>query len=185
MKLGEVRRMTWERMDALTQRKNHLNKLLEDSQAGGSRYDRVELSNALDCVEDEYKQVSALSAQLAMMDANLQNAESAKQQAEATAESFKELLKIMEVFRRIAKGAKVPPEDERKLMEYNPEMYMMAKRLAMMCQSDEEYDSLWADEEPQETPPDPAEVAAGKEVGNPLSGIPSSAGAVAEAVGGE
>ena len=45
------------------------------------------------------------------MSTAIQNAEVARQQGEAIAEAAEEILKILEVFRRIAKGDKVPATD--------------------------------------------------------------------------
>ena len=62
-----------------------------------------------------------------------------------------EMGKIMEVARRIGKGARVPANDEKKVMDYSMELYMAAKNLAMLNKMNkkkkEEYDSLWGDEE--------------------------------------
>ena len=52
------------------------------------------------------------------------NAEVSKQQGEAMEEYSEDMIKIMEVARRIMKGAKVPASDEKKLMEYSMELYM-------------------------------------------------------------
>ncbi|MCI9436056.1 MAG: hypothetical protein HFH85_02605 [Lachnospiraceae bacterium] len=59
------------------------------------------------------------------------------------------MAKIMEVARRIMRGAIVPAADEKKLMEYSEEMYQTAKSIGAMVQRQkrEKYDSLWEDEE--------------------------------------
>lgn len=76
------------------------------------------------------------------------NSEVAKQQADAMQKAGIDMSKIMEVARRIADGAKVPPQDEQKLMEFSMELYMAAKNMAAMnADKDDEYDSLWGDEE--------------------------------------
>ena len=94
------------------------------------------------------------------------NALSAKQQGEAMEEYNQDLMKIMEVARRIMKGAIVPANDEKKLMEYSMELYQAAKNMGSLAKikEKEEYDSLWEDEEEKETPQDPVEAADGKEV---------------------
>lgn len=88
------------------------------------------------------------------------NMESAKQQGEAMGEYVEDLGKIMEVARRLMKGGIVPPEDEKKLMEYSTELYQAAKNMgALMRQKErEEYDSLWEEEE-KDAPEDPIEIA--------------------------
>lgn len=60
------------------------------------------------------------------------NAEVSKQQGEAMEEYSEDMIKIMEVARRIMKGAKVPASDEKKLMEYSMELYMAAKNMAVL-----------------------------------------------------
>ncbi len=88
-----------------------------------------------------------------------------KENVEAEKESFKELRKIMEVVRRMTKGDNVPPGDEKKVMEYDKDMYQMAKSAQMVAQMHkrgEDHDSLWEDEEERERE-DPMEVADGQE----------------------
>lgn len=111
----------------------------------------LELSyNAVTEKYDEYKN---FMANVLDMYANIINAESAKQQGEAAKEYGIEMSKILEVARRISRGAKVPAQDEKKLMEYSMELYMSAKNMAVLNQmkEKEECDSLWDDEDkPQE-----------------------------------
>ena len=73
------------------------------------------------------------------------NAEVTRQQSDVMSESAADMAKIMEVARRIAKGAKVPRKDEQKLMEYSMELYMTAKNMGSMVKKEEqeEYKSLW------------------------------------------
>ena len=181
MKLGEARQITSQRLNVLSQRKRELTKILKGETPGGAttpHFDRVELSKALDAVETEYEQTQEVAEKLNVLDNNIQNAEIARQQSEAAAEAAEEILKILEVFRRISKGDRVPPTDERKLMEYSQEMYIAAKNMALMNRNREaeEHDSLWEEEPAEEEPVEPAELAANTEVGNPLAGVTSSAG---------
>ena len=57
-----------------------------------------------------------------------------KQQSDAMADQAKEMNKIMLVARRIMHGDKVPAKDEKKLMEFDPKLYMMAKNAAAMLE---------------------------------------------------
>ena len=79
---------------------------------------------------------------------------------EAMKEAAEEQMKILEVARRLMKGAKVPQADEMKLLKFDSGLYQVAKSIGAMVQKDkrEEYDSLWEDEEDKETQ-DPNEVA--------------------------
>lgn len=81
------------------------------------------------------------------------------QQADAMKEYVEDLGKIMEVARRLMKGGIVPPDDEKKLMEYSMELYQAAKNIGSMAKEREEYESLWKEEEGGEDPVDPTEVA--------------------------
>jgi len=77
------------------------------------------------------------------------NAEVSRQQSDVMQEKSDDMAKIMEVARRIGKGAKVPASDEKKLMDYSMEVYLAAKNLAMLNERKkrEKYKSLWEDED--------------------------------------
>ncbi len=66
----------------------------------------------------------------------------------------------MTVARRIMHGDQVPMQDEKKLMEYDKDLYIMAKNAGMMARLEKrkKYDSLWEDEEKKEHE-DPMEAA--------------------------
>jgi len=118
--------------------------------------------DALDKKQSEYQDyMSKLNQQWA----GQVNALVAKQQGEAMEEYNQDLMKVMEVARRLMKGAIVPPTDEKKLMEYSMELYQAAKNIGSMVKQreKEEYDSLWKDEEEKTAPEDPMEVADNKE----------------------
>ena len=57
-------------------------------------------------------------------------AEEAKEQAEAEKMKARHFTAILEIFRRIARGDKVPPKDEAALMEYDMKLYKAAKSAA-------------------------------------------------------
>lgn len=118
--------------------------------------------NALDEKQSEYQDYLSKLNQQWMGQVN---ALTAKQQGEAMEEYNQDLMKIMEVARRLMKGAVVPPTDEKKLMEYSMELYQAAKNIGALAKQKEkeEYDSLWKDEEEKSAPEDPMEVADNKE----------------------
>ena len=90
----------------------------------------------------------------------------AKENAKAEEEGFKELQKIMEVVRRMTHGDIVPHSDEKKVMDYDKDMYQMAKSAQMLAQmrkeERKEHESLWEDEEKRESR-DATEVADNQE----------------------
>ena len=78
--------------------------------------------------------------------------ESYEEQVESSneeADAFKDLAKMMEIARRISKGDKVPPTDEKKLMEFNSKLYQAAKAAAMLHANEkhEKHKSLFEEEE--------------------------------------
>ncbi len=77
--------------------------------------------------------------------------EAAKEAAEAAGEGMKDLAKIMEIARRISNGDKVPPSDEKKLMEFDSDLYQCAKAAAALHADEKhkEYDSLFEEENQQ------------------------------------
>ena len=118
--------------------------------------------NALDEKQSEYQDYLSKLNQQWMGQVN---ALTAKQQGEAMEEYNQDLMKVMEVARRLMKGAVVPPMDEKKLMEYSMELYQAAKNIGALAKQKEkeEYDSLWDEEEDNTTPEDPMQVADNKE----------------------
>ncbi len=80
------------------------------------------------------------------------NSNVAKQQKDAGEEIAEDMSKALLTARRISNGDIVPFIDEKKLMEYNSELYQMAKSAAMLHQMEEhrKYKSLYADEEDTE-----------------------------------
>lgn len=80
--------------------------------------------------------------------------------SEAAKDYYDDLQKIITVARRMSKGDLVPASDEKKLMEYDDKLYMMAKNAQMLAELEKrkKHDSLWEDEEKKEYP-DPIEEA--------------------------
>jgi hypothetical protein len=97
---------------------------------------------------------------------------SSEQQKDAMEEYYKDISKIMTVARRMMHGDIVPGTDEKKLMEYDSDLYQMAKEAQMMAQVEKrkKYKSLWEDEEkkqyddPMETADDQEAFADGPEI---------------------
>jgi hypothetical protein len=95
------------------------------------------------------------------METGIFNAEASRQQGDAMQEAAENMAKCLEIARRISRGDKVPASDEQKLMEFNMEIYQMAKSMATMNMNKKhkEWDSLWDDDEEDKENPDPQEVA--------------------------
>lgn len=103
----------------------------------------------------------------------------AKQQNEAGEDMAEDMAKALTTARRIANGDIVPMTDERKLLEYDEELYRMAKMSAMLHQMEEhrKHKSLYEDEEDREYTDPEAETTPmqkyGVEVEVSLGDVPS------------
>ena len=87
----------------------------------------------------------------AFNDAYMMQAQMATTKANSEAEKkhAEDQAKAMTVYRNMAKGDIVPPGDERRLMEYDKDMYQFAKTAQMMAQVAErkKHKSEWDEEE--------------------------------------
>lgn len=193
MKIGEARQLYSGKIHeyqqqklSLSKQKKELDEKIKLTENGKEVYadEAVTLELSYEAVSKKYDEYHNYMEQLMEMHSAYTNLESTKQQTEAMAEEAQDLAKVIEVARRIAKGAKVPSTDEKKLMDYSMEMYMSAKSMAMMNEDKKKYKSLWGDEEEKENP-DPMEVANGMEAPAGEPEIVSVADTMASATGGE
>ncbi len=169
MKIEEARRLYntqireyREQQVVLSKKKQELEQKINTTPNGKTIYANeaavLELTiQAVDEKQDEYKDYMEKLLEQWTATANMV---SSQQQGEAMEEYAVDLAKIMEVARRIMKGAVVPGDDEKKLMEYSMELYQAAKNIgAMAKEKKEKYDSLWDDDEEPAEYEDPMEVA--------------------------
>lgn len=169
MKIGEAQQLYRGQVKAYQTQKSVIAKQLEEvkkrmkyspdtKEEDESAAATLELTlHALDEKQDEYQEyLSRLADQYCAY----WNAEAAKQQKDASEEYAEDMAKIMEVARRIMKGAVVPGSDEKKLMEFSMDLYQVAKNIGAMAQREkrEKYDSLWEEKEEKEYA-DPQETA--------------------------
>ena len=194
MKIGEARktysaplRELWEEKKSLAKQKKALDEKIKATPNGKEAFakEAVTLDLSYRAVSEKYEEYSKTMEQIMAQHTALFNAEVSKQQGEAMEEYSEDMIKIMEVARRIMKGAKVPASDEKKLMEYSMELYMAAKNMAVLNENKkkEEYDSLWDDEKKEENP-DPDEVANDAEYGGGTPEIMEVSDVVASATEG-
>lgn len=94
--------------------------------------------------------VAAYNQAKALMEAAEHNAQAAKQQAKVAAEQAKAQAKALEIYRRIASGGRVPPQDEKFLQNFSPELYLAAKMAALMAKEHKDYDSVLEGEDASE-----------------------------------
>ena len=184
MKIREARQAYTSQLEALRSRQRKLLKEKEENDArfkygsgeeawnGGSgvvlelseeyRKRAKELQEKIDQVKEQIEEHVKLRDQVIELEVGSANAEVAKQQGEAMQEYGEEVAKCLEIARRIANGDKVPASDEKKLMDFNMEVYMAAKNMAVMNadKKHKEYESLWEEKEEEKVDqPDPHEMA--------------------------
>lgn len=174
MKIGEAQQIYRNQARACQKQKTVLSKQLqtararmealpeglreEDRQKYGAEVATLELT--LEKLDEKQTEYQDYLSQLAEQYCAYWNAAAGEQQADAAAEYAVDVAKLIEVARRIMRGGIVPAADEKKLMEYNFEMYQTAKNIGALVQSQkkEKYKSLWGDEEEKEYD-DPREAA--------------------------
>lgn len=153
-----------EQQTALAKQKQELEAKIKTTPDGKNVYaeEAAVLELTRKAVEEKQNEYRAYMEKLTEQWAAVSNMVSAEQQGEAMAEYTEDLGKIMEVARRIMKGGIVPPADEKKLLDYSPEMYQAAKNIGALAKKKEkeEYESLWDEEKKgAEAMEDPAAVA--------------------------
>lgn len=173
MKIGEAQQIYREQVKAYQQQKQVLSKQLtalrsdmdqteDEAQRSAFSKEAAVLELSIGALNDRQKEYQDYLDDLTEQYCAQWNAVSSEQQADAYKEYAEDLGKIMEVARRIMRGATVPQSDEKKLMDFDSELYQMAKAVGEMAkrmkEEREEYDSLWKDEEKKEYE-DPQEAA--------------------------
>lgn len=128
----------------------------------------------------QFEKYNTVLEQLREQWCNAVNAESAKALSDPETGMAATLGKIMTTVARMCAGDKVPYTDEKKVMEYDNEMYLSAKQaqmaMAALKKRQKEYDSLW-DEEGGEY--DTTEAADNAAAPSGLPAIPASGEAAA------
>lgn len=157
-----------EQQVALQKQKKELEQKINTTPDGKNVYanEAAVLELTIRSVDEKQSEYQAYMEKLTEQWTAVANMEVAKQQGEAMEDYAINMGKIMEVARRLMKGAIVPPTDEKKLMEYSMELYQASKNMGALARQKEkeEYDSLWEEKEvPQETA-DPTESADNTEV---------------------
>lgn len=152
MKIGEASRVYSAQMNKLLGQKKELTaqkKALENGEINMTDEQADLLAKSLDRIELQYEKASEFMEGFGTYKELLRNAEASKQQRDFMAEKAEEDAKCIEIMRRIAHGDKVPPYDEQKLLNYNAEMYQMAKNMALLAENEKrrEHDSLWDEDD--------------------------------------
>lgn len=149
MKIQEARMYYRETLSRLEEKRTRLQKkAAETAENKPLHADRIEIG--IKALEQDCEKVRGYLSALEEHRSNLLNMENGQKQAEAEAKKNEEMLKCLEIFRRIAKGDKVPGGDEKKLLEYSHELYMAAKNMAALAErAGKKQKSLFEDEKPE------------------------------------
>ena len=91
-------------------------------------------------VSGDGKQTSAMGMDILELSQNAFEMNTRKK--DSSSDNTRKMAKALEIARRIAKGGHVPRKDESFLIEYNAELYFMAKQQAMEAKKHEKYDSV-------------------------------------------
>ncbi len=146
----------------LRQKQKELEEKIKETPNGKVVYENeaVSLELSLNAIEQKQNEYRDYMEKLMDKWTNVEMLVSTEQQTDSMKEAAEEQMKILEVARRLMKGAKVPQADEMKLMKFDSGLYQVAKSIGAMVQKEkqEKYDSLWDEEEDKETQ-DPNEVA--------------------------
>ncbi len=156
MKIAEAQAMYRDYQKDLSMKRKSLLEQIEEAKeqyekTGLSEYEEqgVSLELSYQEVQKAYEKNQEVLESLGMQHMLQFNAEVAAQQADAEKKAAGEYAKIMTVARRIAKGDEVPYYDEKKLMEYDKDLYLSAKNAQMMhyAEKHKKHKSLWEEEE--------------------------------------
>lgn len=198
MKIGEAQKayrqqlslLRGQKSDFVKQREENRKKMEEARKKSEEQGVTFELSEAwLEREKELQEKIDELSGQIDKNEKTLDdlieqevgifNSVVAEQQGDAMREYGEEMAKCLEIARRISRGDRVPAQDEKKLMDFNMEIYQMAKEMAAMNMEGKhkEWDSLWGEEEDKEYD-DPFEVSQNAETN---VGMPEGMETAAEA----
>lgn len=111
-----------------------------------------ELQEKIDELSGQIKKDEKTLDDLINQEVGIFNSIVSEQQADAMKEYGEEMAKCLEIARRISRGDHVPAQDEKKLMDFNMDIYKMAKEMAAvnMDKDAKEWESLWGEEEEKE-----------------------------------
>lgn len=195
MKIGEAQQVYRQQVKEYQTQKSAISKQLQNVRArmealpdGKDLYgsEAAVLELTLNTLNDKQKEYQDYLSELAERYCAYWNAAAAEQQKDAAQEYVIDMGKILEVARRLMRGAVVPASDERKLMEFSMDMYQTAKNIGAIVKREkkEEYDSLWGDEEKKEYD-DPQEAAENAEAASDGPEVVSAADTMASISTGE
>lgn len=133
------------------------------------------LQLSLDETDKKFKANQEVLDSLIEQYTNAWNAEVARQQSDPKTGVAAEMGKIMTTIARMCAGDKVPMSDEKRVMEFDHDMYAKAKMaqttMAAMKERQKDYDTLWDDDD-EGGEYDPEKAADNTEAAGELPEIP-------------
>ena len=106
MRIEDAKKAYSAQLNTLREQKHTLKELLKDNENNTAHhFDRVEISRELSITEAQYEATKEVMDSITATEALIHNAETARQQSEAAAETANEFGKILTIYRRIAAGA--------------------------------------------------------------------------------
>ncbi|MCM1183860.1 MAG: hypothetical protein NC337_10850 [Roseburia sp.] len=121
--------------------------------AGHEDNDSVTISDEgkerLEAQQEEKRAKEQENRLLQMLEEQRRRYEEQREANNQSAKTAQDFAKVMEIARRIANGDRVPGTDEKKLMEYNSDLYQAAKAAAIVSankKEHKEYDALFKEE---------------------------------------
>lgn len=152
MRIGQASQYYADYLEKLREQRNYLLRKKEEQQKEPGKAPNTDIIDLqIKEIDENSEKIRIFTQKLQEAKMNLENMEHDKEAIEDEKEKWEDEIKCFEIFHRISRGDRVPPQDEKKLMEFSTEMYQAAKNLAMMNRKKDpkEYDSLW-EEEPEE-----------------------------------
>lgn len=122
----------------LRQKQKELEEKIKETPNGKVVYENeaVSLELSLNAIEQKQNEYRDYMEKLMDKWTNVEMLVSTEQQTDSMKEATEEQMKILEVARRLMKGAKVPQADEMKLMKFDSGLYQVAKSIGAMVQKD-------------------------------------------------
>ena len=181
MRLGEAIPKYQAYRNQLQEQKKNIYQNMKDAQEKADRSGEeewskkaAELELSYKAAEEEFNKYESVLDRLKEQWVNIANAENDRALADPETGMAATVGKIMTTVARMCAGDKVPILDEKKLMEYDSNMYAKAKEaqaaMATIKEKQKEYDSLWDGDEGENY--DPEGVANSAQAEGDLPEIP-------------
>ncbi len=165
MRLGEAIPKYQAYRNQLQEQKKNIYQNMKDAQEKAERSGEeewskkaAELELSYKAAEEEFNKYESVLDRLKEQWVNIANAENDRALADPETGMAATVGKIMTTVARMCAGDKVPILDEKKLMEYDSNMYTKAKEaqaaMAAIKEKQKEYDSLWDGDEGENYDPE-------------------------------